>query len=66
MFINLASIGFPFFLKFKFLLWYVKDKDGKVPFYWGTAADGCLTFSDTAEILKAGCGKSFAPFPPGK
>lgn len=41
------------------------DCEGKVPFYWGTAADGCLVFSDTAEVLKVGCGKSFAPFPPG-
>lgn len=41
------------------------DSDGKVPFYWGTAADGCLAFSDTPEVLESGCGKSFAPFPRG-
>ncbi|MCO5547585.1 hypothetical protein L7F22_001036 [Adiantum nelumboides] len=41
------------------------DSEGRVPFYWGTAADGCLAFSDTPEILESGCGKSFAPFPLG-
>lgn len=42
-----------------------QDCEGKIPFYWGTAADGSLAFSDTPELLKSGCGKSFAPFPPG-
>eukprot|EP00250_Pteridium_aquilinum_P006964 c16779_g1_i1 orf=90-848(+) len=41
------------------------DAEGKVPFYWGTTADGCLAFSDTPEVLESGCGKSFAPFPLG-
>lgn len=41
------------------------DCEGNVPFYWGTAADGSVAFSDAAEILVSGCGKSFAPFPPG-
>lgn len=41
------------------------DCEGKVPFYWGTAADGSLAFSDIPEVLNSGCGKSFAPFPPG-
>ncbi len=34
-------------------------------FYWGTAADGAIAFSDDAKLLKEGCGKSFAPFPQG-
>lgn len=41
------------------------DSEGRCPFYWGTAADGCLAFSDTPEVLESGCGKSFAPFPLG-
>ncbi|KAH7277677.1 hypothetical protein KP509_38G002000 [Ceratopteris richardii] len=41
------------------------DGEGKVPFYWGTAADGCVAFSDIPEVLESGCGKSFAPFPTG-
>ncbi|KAH9312603.1 hypothetical protein KI387_027638, partial [Taxus chinensis] len=41
------------------------DSDGKVPLYWGITADGCLAFSDTAEALKAACGKSLASFPQG-
>lgn len=32
---------------------------------WGLAVDGSLVLSDQASVLKAGCGKSFAPFPPG-
>lgn len=41
------------------------DPQGKVEFYWGTAADGAIAFSDDAKLLKEGCGKSFAPFPQG-
>lgn len=44
----------------------MQDPHGKVPLYWGIAADGALTFSDDAKLLKQGCGKSFAPFPQGK
>jgi hypothetical protein len=36
-----------------------------VPFFWGTAADGYLVLSDEPDVLKEGCGKSFAPFPQG-
>lgn len=41
------------------------DPHGKVPFFWGIAADGTTAFSDDAKLLKQGCGKSFAPFPQG-
>lgn len=41
------------------------DADGSVPFFWGTAADGYLVLSDEPNVLKEGCGKSFAPFPQG-
>lgn len=34
--------------------------------YWGIAADGSVVISDDLEVIKAGCAKSFAPFPPGK
>ncbi|CAK9321016.1 unnamed protein product [Citrullus colocynthis] len=33
--------------------------------YWGTAGDGSLVISDNLEVIKGGCAKSFAPFPPG-
>ncbi|GLU08928.1 hypothetical protein SLE2022_258120 [Rubroshorea leprosula] len=41
------------------------DADGNVPFFWGTDAEGHLVLSDDANIVKKGCGKSFAPFPKG-
>lgn len=36
-----------------------------MPFFWGTDAEGHLVFSDDEEVVKQGCGKSFAPFPKG-
>lgn len=41
------------------------DADGSVPFFWGTDSEEHLVFSDDADIVKKGCGKSFAPFPKG-
>ncbi|GAB2294678.1 hypothetical protein Dimus_028874 [Dionaea muscipula] len=41
------------------------DADGSVPFYWGSDSEGHLIVSDDVEIVKKGCGKSFAPFPRG-
>ncbi|KAF4351661.1 stem-specific protein TSJT1 [Cannabis sativa] len=41
------------------------DADGSVPFFWGTDSEGHLVASDDPEIVKTGCGKSFAPFPKG-
>ncbi|XP_039134463.1 stem-specific protein TSJT1-like [Dioscorea cayenensis subsp. rotundata] len=41
------------------------SSDGKIPMYWGIAADGSVVMSDELEIVKGGCGKSFAPFPTG-
>lgn len=42
------------------------DAQGKVPLYWGKCLDdGVLAFSDDAQMLKAGTGSSFAPFPLG-
>ncbi|KAL5213656.1 hypothetical protein ABZP36_002808 [Zizania latifolia] len=39
--------------------------DGDVPLYWGIAADGSVVICDEREIVKGGCGKSYAPFPVG-
>ncbi|XP_010259154.1 PREDICTED: stem-specific protein TSJT1 [Nelumbo nucifera] len=47
------------------LTFVASDTDGNVPFFWGTDSDGNLVFSDDAEVVKKGCGKSFAPFPKG-
>ncbi|XP_047945867.1 stem-specific protein TSJT1-like [Salvia hispanica] len=41
------------------------DADGSVPFFWGTDADGHLVLSTDGEVVKQGCGKTFAPFPKG-
>lgn len=41
------------------------DADGSVPFFWGTDSEEHIVFSDDADIVKKGCGKSFAPFPKG-
>ncbi|KAJ0974070.1 hypothetical protein J5N97_016035 [Dioscorea zingiberensis] len=41
------------------------DADGNVPFFWGSDSEGHLVLSDDVEIVKKGCGKSFAPFPKG-
>lgn len=43
----------------------VQDADGSVPFFWGTDAEGDLVVSNDGEVVKKGCGKSFAPFPKG-
>lgn len=39
--------------------------DGGVPLYWGIAADGSVVICEDREIVKRGCGKSYAPFPVG-
>ncbi|XP_052191052.1 stem-specific protein TSJT1-like [Diospyros lotus] len=41
------------------------DADGSVPFFWGTDSEGHLVLGDDTEVVKKGCGKSFAPFPKG-
>ncbi|XP_009375993.2 stem-specific protein TSJT1 [Pyrus x bretschneideri] len=41
------------------------DPDGNVPFFWGTDSEGHLVLSEDSEVVKKGCGNSFAPFPKG-
>lgn len=42
-----------------------QSTDGGVPLHWGVAADGSVVICDDRAVAKAGCGKSYAPFPPG-
>nr|CAA54526.1 unknown [Asparagus officinalis] len=39
--------------------------DGRVPLFWGVACDGSAVICDDLNVMKSGCGKSFAPFPNG-
>ncbi|KAI4388304.1 hypothetical protein MLD38_000646 [Melastoma candidum] len=39
--------------------------DGEEKLYWGMAADGSVVICDDKEVIKAGCAKSYAPFPSG-
>uniref|UniRef100_A0ACD5YA39 Uncharacterized protein n=1 Tax=Avena sativa TaxID=4498 RepID=A0ACD5YA39_AVESA len=42
-----------------------QSTDGGVPLHWGVAADGSVVICDDRAVVKAGCGKSYAPFPAG-
>jgi len=37
----------------------------EIRLFWGISADGSAVISDKLEVVKASCGKSFAPFPTG-
>ncbi|CAM8985461.1 unnamed protein product [Rhodiola kirilowii] len=41
------------------------DSEGRIPFFWGTSPDGPLIVCDKFEMMKKGCGNSFARFPKG-
>ncbi|KAJ4806151.1 aluminum induced protein with YGL and LRDR motifs [Rhynchospora pubera] len=41
------------------------SSDGEIPLFWGISGDGSVVICDDRDIVKAGCGKSYAPFPPG-
>ncbi|XP_020115127.1 stem-specific protein TSJT1 [Ananas comosus] len=41
------------------------SSDGRVPLYWGIAADGSVVICDDRDIIKGSCSKSYAPFPTG-
>jgi len=60
-----GGYAFVLFDKSTSSLLVASDPEGKVPFYWGITADGCVAFSDDVDMLKGSCGKSLAPFPQG-
>ncbi|GFQ03376.1 stem-specific protein tsjt1 [Phtheirospermum japonicum] len=37
--------------------------DGNVPLFWGTDGEGRLVLANDVDVVKQGCGKSFAPIP---
>lgn len=37
----------------------------EIRLFWGVSADGSAVISDKLEVIKASCGRSFAPFPAG-
>ncbi|GJN26012.1 hypothetical protein PR202_gb13906 [Eleusine coracana subsp. coracana] len=41
------------------------DDGGGAPLFWGVAADGSVVICDDRDVVKRGCGKSYAPFPVG-
>lgn len=42
-----------------------QSTDGGVPLHWGVARDGSVVICDDRDAAKAGCGRSYAPFPAG-
>jgi hypothetical protein len=43
----------------------VQGGNEEIRLFWGISADGSAVISDKLEVVKASCGKSFAPFPTG-
>ncbi|KAG6477344.1 stem-specific protein TSJT1-like [Zingiber officinale] len=60
-----GSFAFVLFDKSTSSVLVASDPDGRVPFFWGITADGCIAFSQDLDLLKGSCGKSLAPFPKG-
>lgn len=60
-----GSFAFVLFDSSSKTLLAARDIDGKCSLFWGSTSDGSLAFSDDDQVLKNGCGTSFAPFPAG-
>ena len=60
-----GSFAFVLFDNSSKTLMVASDIEGKCSLFWGCTSDGSLAFSDDDEVLKNGCGTSFAPFPAG-
>ena len=60
-----GSFAFVLFDSSSKTLMVSSDIEGKCSLFWGCTSDGSLAFSDDDEVLKNGCGTSFAPIPVG-
>lgn len=60
-----GSFGFVIFDNKSGTVFAASGTNGKICLFWGIAADGSVVISDSLELVKASCSKSFAPFPSG-
>ncbi|KAK6133389.1 hypothetical protein DH2020_032853 [Rehmannia glutinosa] len=60
-----GSFGFVIYDNKAGIVFAASGTDKAVNLFWGVAADNSVMISDNVDIIKASCGKSFAPFPAG-
>lgn len=60
-----GSFGFVIYDNKDGTVFIALGSNGKIGLFWGIAADGSVVISENLELIKASCGKSFAPFPTG-
>ncbi|GAB2298688.1 hypothetical protein Dimus_032760 [Dionaea muscipula] len=60
-----GSFGFVIYDRNAASVFAALGADQRVKLYWGIAADGSAVISDSLDVIKTGCAKSFAPFPAG-
>ncbi|GMH19519.1 hypothetical protein Nepgr_021360 [Nepenthes gracilis] len=60
-----GSFGFVIYDRNAGSVFVALGADQRVQLFWGIAADGSAVISDSLDVMKEGCAKSFAPFPAG-